>query len=168
MPRKESKFGLEFRKKFNYFGKLTKKEMGSELWNEYNKALSKARTNSDEHKEVLKQRRIERSERAKEKAKERKLRGEYLKVYCCDDYTKIENYEAAKADKFINWQCHHRLETHNSDGERRLVDLTCRELDALDMYWKRPASELILLPMKEHRRLHLCGKPGLRTGKYKR
>ena len=46
----------------------------------------------------------------------------------CKDYENIENYEKAKADDFKNWEVHHRLETHNSDGERRLVDITADEL----------------------------------------
>lgn len=100
----------------------------------------------------------------KENFKEIKMR-DYKRT--CDNIENVENYEAAKADKFVNWQCHHRLETHNSDGERRLVDIGFEELKALGMYYHRPAEELILLPRKEHRRLHLCGKPGLRTGKYK-
>ena len=34
-----------------------------------------------------------------------------FKLYC-KDYENIENYEKAKADNFIGWHCHHRLETH--------------------------------------------------------
>lgn len=44
------------------------------------------------------------------------------------DFTKdlenVENYWLAKADNFVGWECHHRLETHNSDGERRLVNIS--------------------------------------------
>ena len=72
----------------------------------------------------------------------------------CKDFENIENYEKAKADNFKNWHCHHRLETHNSDGERRLVDITRRELLALDMYYNRPSSELIFLTRSEHKSLH--------------
>ena len=79
--------------------------------------------------------------------------------YYCKDYENIENYEKAKADNFKCWQCHHRLETHNSDGERRLVDFTRKELIALDIYWHRPASELIFLTAVEHMSLHKKGKP---------
>ena len=68
----------------------------------------------------------------------------------CKDYENIENYEAAKKDNFKGWECHHRLETHNSDGERRLVDITKKELKALKMYYNRPAEELIFLTVKEH------------------
>ena len=68
----------------------------------------------------------------------------------CKDYENIENYEAAKKDNFKGWDCHHRLETHTSDGERRLVDISAAELNALGMYYNRPASELIFLTESEH------------------
>ena len=70
--------------------------------------------------------------------------------YYCKDYTNIENYEMAAADNFKGWHCHHRLETHNSDGERREVDISMEELKSLDMYYNRPADELIFLTVKEH------------------
>ena len=76
----------------------------------------------------------------------------------CKDYENIENYEKAKTDNFKNWDCHHRLETHNSDGERRLVDITRDELLALGMYYGRPAEELIFLTTSEHNTLHHKGK----------
>ena len=79
------------------------------------------------------------------------------KPYCnclCRHPEFIENYEKAIADTTQIWECHHRLETHNSDGERRLVDLAKEELIALDVYYDRPASELIFLTGKEHATLH--------------
>ena len=75
----------------------------------------------------------------------------------CKDYTNIENYEKARKDNFKGWNCHHRLETHNSDGESRLVDITAAELKALNMYYRRPASELIFLTTREHNSLHHKG-----------
>lgn len=78
--------------------------------------------------------------------------------YYCDDIENVENYEKAKADNFIGWNCHHRLETHNSDGERRIIDISHKELIALGMYWHRPSSELIFLTVKEHLYLHNKGK----------
>ena len=78
--------------------------------------------------------------------------------YFCKDYEKIENYQKAKADNFNGWDCHHRLETHNSDGERRLVYITRDELKALGMYYNRPSSELIFLTKSEHQFLHHKGK----------
>lgn len=80
-----------------------------------------------------------------------------VKSYC-KDFTKIENYQKAIEDVTQTWDCHHRLETHNSDGERRLVDLTLAELIALDMYYDRPSEEFIFLSRVDHRRLHSVGK----------
>lgn len=76
----------------------------------------------------------------------------------CKDFTKIENYEKAVNDTTQTWQCHHRLETHNSDGERRLVDISREELIALGMYFDRPPEELIFLTPIEHISLHKAGK----------
>ena len=80
----------------------------------------------------------------------------------CKDYENIENYQKALADNFIGWDCHHRLETHNSDGERRLVDITRDELKSLGMYYNRPSSELIFIKHNEHKSLH---KPSEETKK---
>lgn len=78
----------------------------------------------------------------------------------CNDFTKIENYEKAIADIAHTWQCHHRLETHNSDGTERPRDaqLSREELIALGMYYNRPAEELIFLTEAVHKRLHNVGK----------
>lgn len=79
--------------------------------------------------------------------------GHYFERYC-KDYKNIENYQKAKVDNFVGWECHHRLETHTSDGELRLVDIKAAELQAFDMYYNRPASELIFLTTSEHKSLH--------------
>ena len=76
----------------------------------------------------------------------------------CENQELIENYEKAKADNFVGWHCHHHLETHTSDGERRLVDITMEELKALNMYYHRPPEELIFMRIKDHHRLHSKGK----------
>lgn len=70
----------------------------------------------------------------------------------------IENYDKAIADTTQTWDCHHRLETHNSDGERRLVDISSSELIALSMYFDRPPEELIFMTELDHKRLHNKGK----------
>lgn len=70
---------------------------------------------------------------------------------------KIENFEKALADNFVGWEVHHRLETHTSDGERRLVDISKAELKALDMYYNVPAEQLIYLTKAEHNSLHKKG-----------
>ena len=42
--------------------------------------------------------------------------------FCCENISLIENYDKAISDEKRLWCCHHRLETHTSEGERRLVD----------------------------------------------
>lgn len=78
--------------------------------------------------------------------------------YCSDGISNVENYELAKADGFNGWHLHHRYETHTSDGERRTVDLSKEELEALDMYWNRPSAELVFMRNDDHIRLHHRGK----------
>ena len=68
----------------------------------------------------------------------------------CKEPEKIENYEKAKKDNFKGWECHHRLETHTSEGERRDADIPQKELKALGMYYNRPPEELIFLTIREH------------------
>lgn len=80
----------------------------------------------------------------------------YRNCYC-RHLELIENYDKAIADTTQTWQCHHRLETHNSDGERRLVDISKEELIALGMYYDRPPEELIFLTSAEHMNLHHKG-----------
>ena len=80
-------------------------------------------------------------------------------MYCCEDISKIENYDKAVNDEIQIWDCHHRLETHNSDGERRPIDLSMKELEVLGMYYNRPADELVFLAHAEHMSLHHKGKP---------
>ena len=72
----------------------------------------------------------------------------------CKNYKAIENYDKAVKDSFIGWCVHHRLETHTSDGELRLVALDMAELIALDMYYNRPAEELVFMTKAEHNKLH--------------
>lgn len=73
----------------------------------------------------------------------------YKKLYC-KNIEEVENFEKAKAANFIGWHCHHRLETHFPNGERREVNISMDELITLDMYYDRPAEELIFLTVKEH------------------
>lgn len=71
------------------------------------------------------------------------------KQYCKDDIAKIENYDKAVNDKTLTWHCHHRLETSDTVRAR-----PSRYLKMCDMYFHRPASELIFLTPSEHRRIH--------------
>lgn len=89
----------------------------------------------------------------------------YKSCYCRKPEL-IENYSKAIADNSEIWACHHRLETHNSDGERRLVDILGPELIALGLYYDRPPEELIFLTQTEHVRLHRIGKPGAMKDKH--
>lgn len=73
--------------------------------------------------------------------------------YCCEDYKNIENYEEA-VNSPETWICHHRQETHNPDGTRRSVSLSVEDLISWDLYYNRPADELIFLTRVEHRRVH--------------
>ena len=68
--------------------------------------------------------------------------------FYCKDYKNIENYHKAKADDFVGWICHHR----------KGVDIPTEELQALGMYYNRPAEELIFLTISEHIILHKKGK----------
>lgn len=70
----------------------------------------------------------------------------------------IENYDKAVEDTTRMWDYHHRLETHTSDGERRPIDITRKELIALDMYYNRPPEELIFITKEDHLSLHHKGK----------
>lgn len=85
----------------------------------------------------------------------------------CNCIELVENYQEAKKDNFKKWQIHHRLETHNSEGKLRLIQLSREELKALDMYYNRPAEELIYLRLAEHTRLHFTGTPASKEKKMK-
>lgn len=89
----------------------------------------------------------------------------YKSCYCRQPEL-IENYSKAIEDNSEIWACHHRLETHNSDGERRLVDILGSELIALGLYYDRPPEELIFLTQSEHMRLHRIGKSGAMKDKH--
>ena len=68
-------------------------------------------------------------------------------AYCVEDISKIENYDKAIKDSEM-WDCHHKLEIHND--YRNSIE----ELKMMNLYYHRPASELIFLTRKEHNSLH--------------
>ena len=72
------------------------------------------------------------------------------KSFCKDDYTKIENYKEAVNDNTQTWELHHRNE-FTLDGK---FAHTANELKEMNMYFKRPANELIFLPKSVHKSLH--------------
>lgn len=79
-----------------------------------------------------------------------------VKRFCCEDISLIENYNEAINDDSQVWSCHHRLETHYSDGRRRSdeKDLLIQDLISLGLYYNRPAKELIFLTNSEHAKVH--------------
>jgi hypothetical protein len=132
---------LDYQKQYN-------KEHKEER-NQYNKKYR------EEHKQYYKKYREEHREEHKQYLRMNKA----MFAYCVpEQIEQVENYELAKVDNFNGWCIHHRLETHTSDGEKRLVDLSRMELFALDMYYNRPANELIFLTRSEHTSLHNINK----------
>lgn len=75
----------------------------------------------------------------------------HLQTFCRESIESIENYELAKADNFKGWHCHHRLELVETGGQRYTSK---KELIAKDMYFNRPASELIFMRSSEHNSIH--------------
>lgn len=65
--------------------------------------------------------------------------------FCKGDISKIENYEKAINSEEL-WDCHHRLEI--------TLRKTRKELEEMDLYYNRPASELIFLTHEEHAKIH--------------
>ena len=77
----------------------------------------------------------------------------YAKKFCCEDLSLIENYDKAIADMTQTWHCHHRGEVLPCGR------FSVSDLKKFELYFNRPASELIFLTHSEHRRLHLKGVP---------
>lgn len=69
--------------------------------------------------------------------------------FCNEDISLIENYEKAINDITQTWDCHHRKETDEG--------LSLKQLKELDLYYDRPASEIIFLTRAEHNILHHKG-----------
>lgn len=74
----------------------------------------------------------------------------------CNEFEKIENYqEAVSSPK--RWDCHHRLED---------TGLSKKDLIDRNMYYNRPASELVFLTCEAHISLHQKGKNNNMYGKH--
>lgn len=120
-----------------------------------NKIKERYKKYYQQHKDEMKQYSKQHKEEIKECHKQYIRKHVNMFAFCIpEEWEQIENYELAKKDNFNGWCIHHRLETHNSDGEKRLVNISVAELIALDMYYNRPASELIFLTNSEHAKLH--------------
>ena len=74
-----------------------------------------------------------------------------ISVICSEDPSLIENYDKAINDTEVLWVLHHRYEV-TINGEPLL---TSAELKAKNLYFHRPASELIFLTPEEHIKIHL-------------
>ena len=85
------------------------------------------------------------------------------KKYCSEDLSLIENYQAAISDEERMWEIHHRREC---DSEGRTL-FTRKQLIEMNLYVKRPASELRLVTKSMHKKLHreMCSNGGKIGGK---
>jgi hypothetical protein len=77
-----------------------------------------------------------------------------VKRFCCEDISNIENYEKAINSSEI-WDCHHRMELIATGA---VVDSSKQDLVDWNIYYDRPADELIFLTHKDHTKLHKKGK----------
>ena len=82
----------------------------------------------------------------------------YAKSYCSEDISLIENYHDAIADEERMWEIHHLREC---DSEGRTL-FTGKQLIEMNLYFKRPASELVFVTKSMHKKLHreLCSNGG--------
>lgn len=80
------------------------------------------------------------------------------KRYCSENISLIENYHEAIADEKKRWEIHHRREC--DENGRTLF--TKKQLIENNLYFNRPASELIFVTRLMHSKLHreLCEKLG--------
>ena len=83
--------------------------------------------------------------------------------YCCEDISLIENYNQAIADQTKMWDIHHRREC---DDEGKTL-FTHKQLKEMNLYYNRPASELVFVTRQMHSKIHreMCGKGGKIGGK---
>jgi hypothetical protein len=143
---------------------MTKKEFIEKYGEEtYQNKIEKQKQYYQQHRDEKKQyqKNYQKQKREQHKEEYNEYYKQYMRkynrmfAYCIsEEIEQIENYETAKKDNFNGWHIHHRLETHNSDGEKRLVNLSRDELIALEVYYNRPANELIFLTASEHQKIH--------------
>ena len=69
-----------------------------------------------------------------------------VKNYCSEPLDHIENYYLASTDQTQTWHCHHKLEIS--------LQLSKKELIEQNLYFDRPANELIFMTSQEHNALH--------------
>lgn len=83
------------------------------------------------------------------------IRESNARKFCCEDISKIENYDKAIADTTRMWDCHHKMELVKTGA---VVDSTMQDLIDWGIYYNRPADELIFLIHGEHTVLHCKGR----------
>ena len=85
------------------------------------------------------------------------------KRFCSEDIALIENYQQAIADEEKMWDIHHRREC-DANGKTLF---TKKQLIDMNLYFKRPASELIFVTRSMHSKLHreMCSNGGKIGGK---
>lgn len=119
---------------------------GIDAWNEY---LALLRKKYKENPTVRKN--AGNKWKLKNHAYNMKINKKTYQAFCIEsEWSLIENYDKAKADNFKGWDCHHKLELHPDYSLR----FTKKSLQDLDLYYNRPANELIFLTHSEHAKLH--------------
>lgn len=78
----------------------------------------------------------------------------YIRKYCCESLSLIENYQCAISDNENMWVLHHRRETHDANGNLLKAAVSMKSLKLQGLYFERPASELIFMKMTDHQKLH--------------
>lgn len=139
MPRKITEVGLKFREKFGYTGKITRKAMGKELWNEWCKVAMNKRWTTPEHKKQLAERKEERRIKTEQINKERRLNGYKYHKYC-KNIELVENFYEAQKDDFNGWILHHKLEQM----------FTASELKEMGIYYNCKPGELMFIRVSYH------------------
>lgn len=71
-----------------------------------------------------------------------------VNAFCCEDISKIENYDKAVADKTQSWHCHHKVEILPCGN------FTPKDLKKYGLYYHRPANELVFLTLSQHTAVH--------------
>ena len=87
----------------------------------------------------------------------------WAKCYCLEDISLIENYQEAISDQTNMWNIHHRREC--DENGRTLF--TKKQLIEMNLYFNRPASELLFVTRSMHNKLHqeMCSNGGKIGGK---
>lgn len=81
--------------------------------------------------------------------------------FCNGDYTAIENYDKAMADKETVWCIHHRDEIRVLPSGM-VARRTVKDLIDAGLYYNLPPEYLIFMPENEHTRMHKVGNNGLK------